>query len=58
MYMPKTIQEMYRKNRLYYCLGGNFKVVNEERLKNAATFLLNKIHAIGLSTKTLKINTQ
>jgi hypothetical protein len=55
MYMPKTIQEMDRKNRLYFCLSGNFKVVNEERLKNAATSLLNKVHAIGLSTKLQKL---
>jgi hypothetical protein len=51
MYMPKIIQEMDRKKRIYYWLGGNFKVVNEERLKNAATSLLNKIQATGLSTK-------
>jgi len=51
MHMLKTIQETEGKNRLYYCLGGNFKVESEDRLKNALTSLLNKIHAIGLSTK-------
>jgi hypothetical protein len=50
MYMLKTIQETDKKSRLYYCLGGKFKVVSEDRLKNAVTSLLNKIHAFGLST--------